>query len=278
MKKVIIGIISIAAAIQLQAQDFVRMGAIHDFSNSKIVSNFSFAFNRTEAEEADVAKYLYFNRNNKLFILPTSEVNLGDGVTSSENNVMAQVKFGKVFLPPLITSPANPLIQSAFRQSIELNPTYNADKEFKEQLYFGQLRYAANYVSQVWSGTVPGTSYIKKVHSFAVGPFANFGARSSKIFDQSKAYVTAGAFLEYQLRTLNSTHQENWVAKISGNYYYILSDLDAITNDEFGGKVKVSLDRRVYKKFAIGLEYKYGNDNPKYAYVHTLGLSAKISY
>lgn len=278
MRRILITLFFTSNILLAKAQDFVRAGAIHDFSNNKVLSTFSFAFNRTEAEEPDVAKYLYYNAKNKLFLLPTSEFNIGDGVSSSENNVLVQIKFGRVYLPLLKTNNANPLLKYVIRQSIELNPSFNSDKDFKEQLYYGQIRYGINYVSQLWSGTIPGTSYIKTVQSIAIGPYANFGARNSVTYNQSKAYITAGTFLEYKFRSLNATADENWTGKLSGNYYYILSDVDAITNDQFGGIIKASLDRRIYKKFALGVEYKYGNDNPKYAYVHSLGISAKVSY
>ncbi|TFF36196.1 hypothetical protein [Mucilaginibacter psychrotolerans] len=277
MKKLLFILGSCFVILNAKAQDFIRLGATHDFASNKVLNIFSFAFNRTEAEEADVAKYLSFNIHSNIFILPTSEVNIGDGVTSSENNVLVQFKIGKLYLPTVQRSSTNPLRTYVWRQSIEFNPSYNSDKEFNERLYFGQLRYGANYVSQVFSGAVPG-SYITSVHSIALGPFGNFGSRNSKTYDASKFYSTTGAFFEYTFRDLNQHQEENWVAAISGNYYYIISDIDAITNDNFGGIIKTSLDRRIYKKFSIGLQYKYGNDNPNYAYVHTLGLSAKISY
>lgn len=260
---------------KILGQDFIRIGAAHDFQKNKVVQTFSFDFNRTEKIDEKKGRFLLFDHNN-FYILPTSDVNIGDGVTSSENNILFQINMGKAFYGEKWKSKDN-LRTSAWNKAIEFNPSYNSDKLFQEKLAFGQLKLLVNLISQKHKDATENT-YIQSVHSIAFGGFSNLGYRYSKTYDTDDLYSTAGILLDYKTRILNSKNEDTWVFKVTGNYYYIVSDVQQLTTDNFAGLIKSSIDRQIFKNTFIGLSHKYGNDNPNYKYVHTFELSAKIKY
>lgn len=260
---------------KVSAQDFIRVGAAHDFQKNKVVQTFSFDFNRTEKIDEKKGRFILFDHNN-IYILPSSDVNIGDGITSSENNILFQINMGKAFYGEKWKSKDN-LRTSAWNKAIEFNPSYNSDKLFQEKLAFSQLKLLVNLISQKHKDATENT-YIQSVHSLTFGGFSNLGYRYSKTHDADDLYSTAGILIDYKTRILNSQNEETWVFKVSGNYYYIVSDVKQLTTDNFGGLIKSSIDRRVFKNTFIGITHKYGNDNPNYKYVHTLELSVKIKY
>jgi len=257
------------------AQDFIRLGVAHDFQKSKVVQTFSFDFNRTEKVDEKKGKFLLFDKND-FYLLPTSDVNIGDGVTSSENNILFQLNLGKAFYGKKWKSKDN-LTTKVWNKAIEFNPSYNSDKLFSEKLAYGQAKFLLNFISARHNGSVEPI-YVKTEHSIATGLFTNIGYRYSKTYDKDNLYSTFGVLLDYKTRLLNSKNEENWVFKISGNYYFIASDVSQLTTDKFGGIIKSSIDRLAFTKTYLGISHKYGNDNPSYKYVHTLELSLKIKY
>jgi hypothetical protein len=273
--KLLIFVISFISVNKSFGQDFFRIGAAHDFQKNKIVQTFSFDFNRTEKIDEKKGRFLLFDHNN-LYILPSSDVNLGDGITSSENNILFQINMGKAFYGEKWKSKDN-LRTSAWNKAIEFNPSYNSDKLFQEKLAFGQLKLLINLISQKHKDATEKT-YIRSVHSIALGGFSNLGYRYSNTNKTDALYSTAGILIDYKTRILNSKNEDTWVFKVTGNYYYIVSDVQQLTTDNFAGLIKSSIDRQIFKNTFIGLSHKYGNDNPNYKYVHTLELSAKIKY
>ncbi len=273
--KYLILVLSIISSTTTFSQDFIRIGAAHDFDKNKVVQTFSFDFNRTEKVDEKAGRFLLFDKNN-FYILPSSDLNIGDGVTSSENNVLFQINIGKAFYGKKWKSDDD-LRTSAWNKALEFNPSYNSDKLFDERLTFGQVKLIFNLISQKHKDKTADT-YIESAHSLAFGPFSNLGYRNSKTFETGRLYSTVGLFLDYKMRLLNSENEETWVFKVSGNYYHINSDISQITTDDYGGIIKSSINRMIIKKTYIGLSHKYGNDNPNYEYVHTLELSMKIKY
>lgn len=257
------------------SQDFIRLGVAHDFQKTKVVQTFSFDFNRTENIKEKSGRFLLFNKNN-FYILPTSDVNIGDGITSSENNILFQANIGKAFYGDIKKS-EDKLTTNQWNKAIEFNPSYNSDKLFSEKLTFGQVKLLLNFISSKHNGATEPI-FIKRVHSLASGVFSNIGYRYSKTYETDKLYSTVGLLLDYKTRILNSKNDETWIFKLSGNYYYIASDVKELTTDNFGGIIKTSIDRLALKNTYVGLSHKYGNDNPNYKYVHTLELSIKIKY
>lgn len=256
-------------------QDFIRIGAAHDFQKNKAVQTFSFDFNRTEKMDEKKGRFLLFDHNN-FYILPTSDVNIGDGITSSENNILFQINMGKVAYGEEWKSKDN-LRTSAWNKAIEFNPSYNSDKLFQEKLAFGQLKLLVNLISQKHKDATENT-YVQSVHSIALGSFSNLGYRYSKTYDKEALYSTIGILVDYKTRISNSQNKDTWVFKVIGNYYYIVSDVQQLKTDNCAGLIKSSIDRQILKNIYIGLSHKYGNDNPNYKYVHTLELSTKIKY
>jgi hypothetical protein len=275
--KILLLFLSFSAIMTSEAfgQDFIRIGVAHDFQKNKVIQTFSFDFNRTEKIDEKKGRFLLFDHNN-FYILPTSDVNLGDGVSSSENNILFQINMGKACYGKKWKSKDN-LRTSAWNKAIEFNPSYNSDKLFQEKLVFGQLKLLINLISQKHKDTTEST-FIQSAHSIALGGFSNLGYRNSKTNEIDALYSTVGFLLDYKTRILNFKNEETWIFKITGNCYYIVSDVHQLTNDNFAGLIKSSIDRQVFKNTYVGLSHKYGNDNPNYKYIHTLELSAKIKY
>lgn len=273
--KYLILVLTIISSTHTFSQDFIRIGAAHDFDKNKVVQTFSFDFNRTEKVDEKAGRFLLFDKNN-FYILPSSEINIGDGVSSSENNILFQINIGKAFYGNKWKS-EDDLRTSAWNKAIEFNPSYNSDKLFEERLTYGQVKFIFNLISQKHKDKTDNT-YIESVHSIAFGPFSNLGYRNSKTFDTGKLYSTVGLLLDYKTRLLNSKNEESWVFKVSGNYFHINSDISQITIDNYGGIIKSSINRLILKNTYVGFSYKYGNDNPNYDYVHILELSMKIKY
>lgn len=259
------------------SQDFIRIGAAHDFKKSSVLQTFSFDFNRTEKIDEKKGKFLLFDKNN-FYILPTTDVNLGDGITASENNVLFQINAGKAFFGNLRKSNNN-LTTSAWNKAIEFNPSYNGDKSFVEKLAFTQIKLLLNFISATHSDATPDT-YVKSVFSFAPSMFTNIGYRNSKSFGNN-FYSTAGMLMDFKLRLLNKKDKDiydNWILKLSGNYYYILSEVKQLTSKNYAGILKASIDKNFYKSLYLSFTYKYGNDNPTYSTIHTLELAFKVKY
>jgi hypothetical protein len=258
-------------------QDLIRIsaGAVYDIQENKVVQNFSFDFNRTEKIDEKKGRFLFFDHNN-FYILPTSDVNIGDGVTASENNILFQINTGKAFYGEKRKS-KDYLRTSAWNKAIEFNPSYNSDKLFQEKLVFGQFKLLVNLISQKHKDETEDT-YIQSVHSITLGGFSNLGYRYSKTNNTNALYSTAGILIDYKTRILNAKNENTWIFSVTGNYYYIVSDVQQLTTDNFAGLIKSSINRQIFKNTFIGLSYKYGNDNPNYQYIHTLGVSAKITY
>jgi hypothetical protein len=273
------------------AQDFIRLGVSHDFRQQKLVQTFSFDFNRTEAVKEKVDKTLLRTKSN-FYLTPTSDVNLGDGVTSSENNVLVQLNTGWAFYGKKHKS-QDSTWTGVINRAFEINPSYNADKLFNEKLYYGQIDYLFNLFAQrviitPATGSNSNTPYpdtfVKTVHSLSLGPVATLGGRHSTIYDDA-LYSTAGVLLGYKTRLLDSDNNSKWIFKATGTYYYLLSENRELTTDKYAGILKTSIDRLILSgpstlpaKVLIGIAYKYGNDNPKYTYVHTFDLSLKLNF
>ncbi|MCX6263099.1 MAG: hypothetical protein NTZ47_00970 [Bacteroidetes bacterium] len=273
--KIFLLLLGVTISQSIFGQDFFRIAAAHDFQKNKVVQTFSFDFNRTEKIDEKRGRFLLYDKRN-FYLLPTSDVNLGDGVTSSENNVLFQLYFGKAILGKLRKSD-DKLTSFKWNKAIELNPSYNSDKLFAEKLVYGQLKFLLNFLSQKHSDASENGS-VKTVHSISSGLFTNIGYRNSVTYKKDDFYSTIGFILDYKTRILNDKIEDNWVFKITGNYYYIASDVNEITSDQYAGILKASIDKKVYTNIFCGINYKYGNDNPNYKYVHTLELSAKLRY
>lgn len=96
-------------------------------------------------------------------------------------------------------------------------------------------------------------------------------------FRDERIYATAGTVLEYKYRILKNK-ESNMNFKLSANYYYLISEIEALTTDDFASFLKASIDKKVFNKVFIELSYKYGNNNPTYSYVNVLELSTKIKF
>lgn len=273
-KTKIAGIIIILFSQLSMSQDFIRIGLANDFRKDKLVQTFTFDFNRTEKTEEKEDRNLF--KSSRYYVLPTCDINIGDGVTASENNILFQGVFGKL-RPKHMWKSKDGLTNYFFQSAWELNPTYNADKLFDEKLYYGQLKYLLNFIPTYYSNPADSI-HVRKVNSVYGGVFVNAGIRDSKIFDDKKLYTTTGFSVEAKSRIINADLDEVLVLKLSGDYYYIISDIDSITTDQFAGILKASATKRLFDEFYVGLDYKYGNDNPKYSYVNTLDLSIKYNY
>lgn len=326
-------------------KDFIRIGVGSDFRKSKFIQSISIDLNRTEKVDEKASRFILFNSKG-IYLMPNVDVNIGDGITASENNIAAQLYIGKQFFgqPNKKTLNDNKITNiSLFNYAIELNPTANSDKDFEQRLYYGQLKLLLNPIAAKYIEINDSTFLYKRGISWSFGPYANLGYRRSRIdsngeisFD-SEPYLTSGIINEFKVRwrktivdktanwqrktinqnsnepkekgklyeegeefqkmlgrettqsetsidtqpaasTIKKTEIDDLVFKITGGYYYILSDAKILRDDDFAGLVKASLDKYLIENIYINTTYKYGNDNPNYSYVHTLEFGLKFKY
>ncbi|MCE1163945.1 MAG: hypothetical protein LWX07_00925 [Bacteroidetes bacterium] len=262
----------------LYSQDFIRVGLSHDFKKKTAIETFSLDLNMTEKEDAAPVKYFLFNSKG-FYLLPSSSVNLGDGITSSENNVMAQIKAGKMFFgsPFHAFSRNNSFV---LNESIELNPSYNSDKNFEEKTAYAQIKIPVTLIGSVSNGN-PDNPGIVEAFVVSFGPFTNIGYRWSRELDINKLYSTAGLFLDFRQRNMTEidcAEVDDLSFRVCGNIYYIASDIYDLNKDRYAGFLKASVIKRILKKTYLGLCYKYGNDNPLYTTINTLELSFAVNY
>ncbi len=260
------------------SQDLIRIGVTHDFKKKKAVDSFSLDLNLTDKEESRPVKYFLFDTDG-YYLLPSSAINIGDGVTASENNVMAQIKAGKMFYgsPFHIFSRNNTYI---INQSVEINPSYNSDKNFEEKTAFAQIKILLNLIGQVSNGLADNPR-IEKAFVATFGPYTNIGYRWSRELDLNKLYSTAGFFLDFKKRNMvkvGDYEVDDLSYRLYGNVYYIASDLSELYKERYAGLVKVSVIKRILNKTYLGISYKYGNDNPVYSTINVLELSFAVNY
>lgn len=257
------------------SQDFMRLGIAHDFDNDKVVQTFTFDLNRTEDIKEKSGKYLIYLGSN-VFVCPTIDINIGDGIKTSDNNVLFQVNVVRKWFgtPNAVLDAATQISRvTAVNQAFEFVPSFNADKTFAEKMGYAQLKYTWNFLASR-AQTVPAPAVLSdRLLSFGLA--ANTGYRFSKTYDEEKLYATAGVILEYKYQLLK-TKIPNMNFKLSANYYYLISELEALTNDDFAGSLKASIDKKLYNTVFLELSYKYGNNNPTYSYVNVVELSAKL--
>jgi hypothetical protein len=213
------------------------------------------------------------------YLTPTSNVNIGDGVSASENNILFQFYAGKAFFGKLHKSKNN-LVTSACNKAIEINPTLISDKNFDEKLAFAQFKFIVNFISSE-SKDATSETYIKSAFSLTPGLFANLGYRNSDTYNSGHAYSTMGFLLDLKYRLLNKSGNDiydNWIFNLSGNYYYIAAEVRQLVSDNYAGFLKASIDKQFFKSLYLGLLYKYNTDNPTYSIVHTVEFSLKVKY
>ncbi|MGI4734232.1 MAG: hypothetical protein ACRYG7_03545 [Janthinobacterium lividum] len=314
-------------------KDFVRIGVGGNFREDRLVQTISFDLNRTEKVDEKASRFVLFNRQG-YYLTPNFDVNLGDGLTSAENNISVQINFGKLkFGTPKPRN--NNLNSKVLNTAWEINPSTTADKNFDQRLYYGQFKYIVNLIDNKYVTKPDKKFFYKKGVSVSLAPVLNAGYRRYKVEDNGESrfnreeYLTAGLVHEmkmrwrkevpdkanYSRRTVNpstgvpadsvkiyeegkeftgalapaATPQapvaapktkavDNLVFKITGSYYYIVSDAKTLRDDDFAGLVKVSLDKHLFEAVYLNTTYKYGNDTPSYAYVHTLEFGLKIQY
>lgn len=114
---------------RVSAQDFIRVGTGFSFLGSEdFVQSLTFDLNRTEAKKEKGGIYFLFTPDN-FYIKPVVDVNIGESVSTSQNNVKFTTRFGKnIFYSSRSTY---------FFVNVE--PTYNTNKEFNEELYYLNL-------------------------------------------------------------------------------------------------------------------------------------------
>jgi hypothetical protein len=265
------------------AQDFIRIGSAFDFNKDKLVQTFTFDLNRTEKIDEKSGKYSWLGNKTHWYLLPEADVNIGEKISSSENNILAQVTIG-TFCKGQPKKISEDKIQQVYK-AFEANPTFVADKDFNEKLTYAKLKGLINLVQM----TRPPSeeSYVKKGFSISGGAFSNIGYRESKTYNQSTFYSTAGFLSECKFQWLKKIDEKNeneepytnWQIKISSNYYYIISDQKLLYDNNFAGSLKLSIDKSIFDKILyVSLGYKLGNDTPLYNDYHALELSLKVNF
>ncbi|MEX0315164.1 MAG: hypothetical protein AB3N18_13380 [Allomuricauda sp.] len=260
------------------SQDFFRVGTGFSFKDStEFVQTFNFDFNRTENIKEKAGKSLFRSRRG-YYLTPTSDVNFGEGTTSSENNVLATLAFGKLNLGDLTN---RNLIQSQYNQALEFSLSYNSDKNFDESLLFMRTSYIFSFLKSEFTGSDPVKDYVRYGSSFSISPFLNLGNRFSDSRTNS-FYSVIGSQLDFKFRFLKKNKdndpEENWIVKFSVRGYYLLAEDDELFNRNFSGKFFGSIDKKLIDKIMMTLSYKIGNDSPVYNDFNVLELGLKVKY
>lgn len=265
------------AVIDSKSQDFIRIGATHDFDKKAIIQTFSLDFNRSESVKEKPGKFLKFSNDN-VYLLPTSDINIGDGITSSENNILTTINAGKGYFGKVYKMPNDSSVSKVFNYAIEVNPSYNSDKNFAEKLVFGQLKWVGNFIRSKSVTLSDSDAYVKNARMFSVAVFSNIGYRFSETYKTGNNYSTIGLLFDYKQRLLDSDRKEVWIFSLNFSFYRILSEVEKVKVEDNAGMIKASIDKKLIKNSYIGLGYKYGNDNPNYKYVNVLEFSVKMKY
>lgn len=266
-------------SMQGSCQDVVRFGLGTAFSDStKFIQTISLDFNRTENVKEKAGNSIIY-KSNGFYFTPTSDVNLGEGINSAENNLLFQLSFGKVFLGELKNLN---LKQKQFNQTIEFNPSYNANKTFAEKLIFGQLAYKINFIQSKFTGGQESQDYVKNGFLLSISPQLNVGVRESSSEDNSVLYATTGlrTSLKYRLLSLNNKKEvyEDLVFTLNALGSLIISELDSLFDEDFAGKFSISIDKHILPNTKLNLTYKVGNESPTYNKYNSLDFGVKVNY
>lgn len=262
------------------AQDFVRLGIAMDFKKDQLVQTFSFDLNRTEKIDEKKGKYFFVSNESNWYFQPAVDVNVGEKVSSSENNILAQMVIGKY--KDLASVEKNEKIYSV---AMEFNPTFNADKDFNEKLGYLEIKGLGNMVDS--EGSSDASGFVKSGYVIAAGLFTNAGIRYSRTYDTRGYYQTAGFLTEckfqwfgkYNVRDEFEEPFTTWQIKLTGNYFSIVSDEELLYDKNFAGSLKLSVEKHLLGKgLYLSASYKLGNDTPLYTDFHILELSLKFNF
>jgi hypothetical protein len=257
------------------AQNFLKVAGGFSFSKEKkFVQSFAFDLNRTEEVKEKQASHYFLYTNDGFYIIPTVDVNIGETVTASENNIVTQVNFGKKIYDGKLDGK-----KQYWRLYLEGSPVYNADKDFDERKYYLQVKMIG---SSIFKSRNDDKDFFDRVFSININPLLNIGTRNSKTYAANHTYSAAGLNTEFKLRinTIDSAQKisERWTIKLTANGYRLLSEIDALYSKDYYGQLTGSVDYAINAKFGISISYKYGNDNAKYTTANVLEAGFKIKY
>ncbi|MES2109818.1 MAG: hypothetical protein V4577_13755 [Bacteroidota bacterium] len=261
-------------------QNYVKTDlGVSFLSGKKFIQSFDFNLNRTdEVQNNNGGIYFLYTTTTHYYIIPTVDANIGESVSAANNNIVTQIAFGKAFKSSRHSAGSS---VSEFKSSLEISPSYNADKTFAEKLYYVQLKLTLNPISSEFTGE--GSKYFaKQVFSVAIDPVLNLGTHDSQTYATQKAYSAGGlnTALSLRLNKLDSKDAPytDWSFKLSGDGYRLFSEIPALYAKDYYGQLAASIDKAVNSKIALSLAYKYGNENAKYSDVHSLTLGFKYKY
>jgi hypothetical protein len=270
--------VALLAASNCVAQNFIKTDLAFSFDDSKkLVQTFDFNLNRTDEVQNKNGGVYFLYTPARFYIIPTVDANIGQSVSTANNNVVTQIDFGKV-LGNWKCKNGNDL--RFFRLAAQISPVYNSDKTFTEKLYYGQAKLLMNWVWDGFGGTAE-KSQIDREISIAVDPVLNAGIHDSKNFGVNEGYSALGlnTSLTWSFFKFNGDMQyADWAIKFSGDYYDLSSEIKALYNKNYYGQVSGEVDKSITPKIALSLAYKYGNENATYSTVNTLQLGFKYKY
>lgn len=265
----------ISTIFKANAQNFFKIGGGVTFSkDKKFIQSFTFDLNRTEEAKEKAGGFNFLYTKDAFYIVPTIDVNLGESITSSENNVLGQLIFGKKLLDR-----KDSLKTNYFKVYFEGSPVYNADKNFLEKKYYTQLKMV---FSKIFSGYDLNKRYFPWIMAITINPLLNIGSHRSKTFSTTSTYSASGLNTELKLR-LNAKDTakkvtEIWTFKLAANGYRLYKEVNELYNKDYYGQLFASVDRAINSKISVSLAYKYGNDNPKYTTANVLEAGFKVKY
>ena len=298
MKK-FITIVSLLLTNIVAAQDFIRVGGAFGLGeeSNDIVQSITFDLNRTKAKRETDQNIYFLYTPKHYYILPVIDINLGENIKVSENNIKSAFRFGKNFC---INKNKNTYY------FINLEPTYNSDKDFSEKLYYANINagfkfYKDNETEKVVNLNGSDEKFIIRENelSLTMGILNKIGERDSKTYNKRNQYLLTGGFLEFTftfnknnlkelIETAKNTKQKftrsdlkqyaNWTIIIKPRLLSIIGDLEEVTNNNSTGFIDTSIEKYINKNISFSLNYKFGNDQPKYDEVNVLEFGFKYKF
>lgn len=263
-------------------QDFIRAGISFTPDSSNVLGTFSFDLNRSKSSPENTGKHFLYKKH--WYILPSIDMNLGRDVSSSNNNVLTSIRSAYMLKPG-----------GEKKIGFELAPTFHADKNFYEQLFYFNPKIYYNQVCTKFDNyRITGgiDRYLKREFILGFGASSNLGIRYSRIENSTGTsnvdnnYVTLGGFLESSLRFKKAksngdgtdTVIKTWTISITASGFGVITDRTTIDAPDFVHYIKVSIDRQLVENIDLSLSYRHGTDNPFYKQVHVLDLGLKVGF
>ena len=287
--------------VRLAAQNSLDLGGSVSFDGDKeFFQTFNLEFNRTKAiPESSNGNFLTYEPSCSdlciFYVQPSFDIDLGPGVSTSANNILNQVKAGWYLFPD-----SDSVSSRYIRPEVSFNQ--NSDRTFDELLYFAQLdinldlfKRSKEKIKQTKPATdstkAKYSSYRPRERSMYITGTGQFGNRGTSTNTRSlNRYSRAGfsARSSWSFRKWdgkNKTSFEYLSIDLSGNFFWLIDEVDQLNSNPTTGYFKVSLATEIKglelgdnQKIKINGAYEYGDNNAVFNLVNAVTIGFSFSY